>query len=449
VYGETRSGAIQGTGAKSLARQPGATFCSETAVKRQGMKSTPKTHPRPLGSAWWVTFPCVLAAVCVSTGRAVGPAVAPNQQREAVRIARIEDDLRVIDGRGEDTAQRHSIAERMKALGVPGLSVTVFDGGTIIWSRGYGVRDRVAGDPVNEQTSFQAASISKPVTSAALFRMIEEGRLALDDDVNLRLRSWKVPDSEFTRTEKVTPRRIVSHMAGLTVHGFGGYATNAPLPTVPQILDGLPPANSPPVRVTASPGVRESYSGGGFTVLQLLMQDVAGRPFKDLLDDLLLRPLKMTRSTFAQPLPPQLAEAAATGYQADGRPIAGRFHVYPELAAAGLWTTPSDLARFMLAIGRSYRGEAGGLLRRDTATLMLTKIPNAGGLGFGLSGEGRARRYRHNGGNAGFTCYAVAFTDTGRGVVLMTNSDGGDGLMREFARAIAREYGWPYMWVRE
>jgi CubicO group peptidase (beta-lactamase class C family) len=144
-----------------------------------------------------------------------------------------------------------------------------------------------------------------------------------------------------------------------------------------------------------------------------------------------------------------LAAEAATGYAADGTPIAGRFHVYPELAAAGLWTTPSDLARFMLAIGRSYRGEADPFLRRDTAQLMLTKIPNAGGLGFGLSGEGRARRYRHNGGNAGFTCYAVAFVDTGRGVVLMTNSDGGDPLMREMARAIAREYHWPYMWVRD
>jgi CubicO group peptidase (beta-lactamase class C family) len=411
------------------------------------MKAMTKT--RRFHSGWRLEFPYLLVAVCVATGGAVGYEVAPNQRSETVRMARVEDDLRVIDARGEDTPQRHSIAERMKALGVPGLSVAVFDGGTIIWSRGYGVRDRAAADPVDERTLFQAASISKPVTSAALFRMIEDGRLALDEDVNLRLRSWKLPDSEFTRTDKVTPRRIVSHMAGLTVHGFGGYAAGAPLPTVPQILDGLPPANSPPVRVTAPPGARERYSGGGFTVLQLLMQDVAERPFGDLVNDLVLRPLNMTRSTFVQPLPPQLAEGAATGYQADGTPIAGRFHVYPELAAAGLWTTPSDLARFMLAIGRSYRGEAGSFLQRDTATLMLTKIPDAGGLGFGLSGEGRAHRYRHNGGNAGFTCYAVAFTAAGRGVVLMTNSDGGDGLMREFARAIAREYGWPYMWVRE
>jgi CubicO group peptidase (beta-lactamase class C family) len=229
------------------------------------------------------------------------------------------------------------------------------------------VRDRAAGAPVDERTLFQAASISKPVTSTAMFRLIEQGRLALDEDVNVRLRSWKVPESAFTQTEKVTPRRIVSHMAGLTVHGFAGYDAGTPLPTLPQILDGLPPANSPPVRVTALPGDHESYSGGGFTVLQLLIQDVTGRPFKDVLDDLVLRPVKMTHSTFAQPLPQGSADGAATGYQADGTPIAGRFHVYPELAAAGLWTTPSDLARFMLAIGRSYRGEAGGLLRRETS----------------------------------------------------------------------------------
>ena len=409
----------------------------------------PTKTMRPLGVSWSLAFPCLLVTVCLSTGGAVSQGVGPNEQAEAVRIARLENDLRPIDERGEDISPRHSITERMKTLGVPGLSVTVFDGGKIIWSRGYGVRDRAAGDPVNERTLFQAASISKPVTSTALFRMIEEGRLALDEDVNLRLRSWKLPDSEFTKIEKVTPRRIVSHMAGLTVHGFAGYVAGGPLPTVPQILDGLPPANSPPVRVTAPPGARESYSGGGFTVLQLLMQDVTGRPFSDLLDDLVLLPLNMTRSTFAQPLPRQLADAAATGYQADGTPVSGRFHIYPELAAAGLWTTPSDLAGFMLAIGRSFRGEAGSFLRQDTATLMLTKIPDAGGLGFGISGEGRARRYRHNGGNAGFTCYAVAFTDTGRGVVLMTNADGGDRLMREFARAISREYGWPYLWVRE
>jgi CubicO group peptidase (beta-lactamase class C family) len=269
------------------------------------------------------------------------------------------------------------------------------------------------------------------------------------EDVNVRLRAWHVPENDFTKSDKVTVRHIVSHMAGLTVHGFPGYAPGEPLPTLPQILDGQAPANSPPVRVEARPGERESYSGGGFTILQLLMQDATGQPFATLLGDLILQPLGMTDSTFAQPLPATLADGAASGHETDGTRVTGRFHVYPELAAAGLWTTPSDLARFMLGIGRSYRGEEGGIVRQETARLMLTRIPGGSGLGFGLSGEGRALRYRHNGGNAGFTCYAVAFVGSGRGVVLMTNSNGGDVLMKEVARAISRQYGWPYMWVKE
>jgi CubicO group peptidase (beta-lactamase class C family) len=391
----------------------------------------------------------VVAAIVVSTIGLEGQRPASPGRDDGDRIARIEHDLRIIAADGADTPERHTLAERMAALRVPGVSVAVFDHGAIIWSRGYGVRDRALGARVDDRTLFQAASISKPVASATMFRLIEQGRLTLDQDVNERLRSWKVPDNDFTKTDKVTPRRIVSHMAGLTVHGFAGYRPGEPLPSLPQILDGVPPANSPPVRVEARPGERESYSGGGLTVLQLLMEDVTGRPYGDLAGDLVLRPLGMTRSTLAQPLPRAWVDEAATGYDNDETPIAGRFHVYPELAAAGLWTTPADLARFMLAIGRSYRGERGGLLRQDTARLMLTKIPGAGGLGFGLSGDGNALRYRHNGGNAGFTCYAVAFVDSGRGVVLMTNSDNGDTLMKELARAIAREHGWPYMWVRE
>jgi CubicO group peptidase (beta-lactamase class C family) len=387
-----------------------------------------------------------LGASAITIG-AHQPAASPDAHQ--ARIARIERDIRAIGRDGTEAPERQTLAARMAALKVPGISVAVFDEGQIIWTRGYGIRDNAPGARVDDTTLFQAASISKPVSAVAMFRLIEQGQLSLDEDVNARLRSWKVPDSAFTSTEKVTLRRIVSHMSGLGVHGFRGYDTGTPLPTLPQILDGVPPTNSPAVRVEATPGERESYSGGGFTVLQLLMEDVTRRPFADLLDELVLRPAQMTRSTFAQPLPGTLADRAATGFTRDGTPVTGRFHVYPERAAAGLWTTPSDLARFMLAVGRSYRGEPDGILQKETAQLMLTPVPRGSGLGFGLSGDGPARRYRHSGGNAGFSCYAVAFTDTGRGVVLMTNSDNGTVLMQELARAIAREYGWPYMWTRE
>jgi CubicO group peptidase (beta-lactamase class C family) len=365
------------------------------------------------------------------------------------RIARIEQGIIPIDESGADSGSPQFLSERMAALDVPALSIAVFDEGRILWARAYGLRDRSSGAAVDTATLFQAASISKPVTSTALFQLVEEGVLALDEDVNKRLKSWKVPENGFTQDEKVTPRRIVSHMAGLTVHGFAGYSPHESLPTVQQILDGVPPANSSPVRVDATPGVRESYSGGGFTVLQLLMEEVSGRPFAALVRDLVLQPAGMSHSTFAQPLPLDLTDQAATGYDRDGEAVEGRYHVYPELAAAGLWTTPSDLARFMLAVGRSYRGEPNGLVEQSSARTMLSKVPGGSGQGFGLSGEGEAFRYRHNGGNAGFTCYAVAFTGTGRGAILMTNSDGGSQLMHEVARAISREYGWPPLWVRD
>jgi CubicO group peptidase (beta-lactamase class C family) len=180
----------------------------------------------------------------------------------------------------------------------------------------------------------------------------------------------------------------------------------------------------------------------------LLAQDITGQPFAELASTAVLQPTGMTHSTFAQPLPEALQKFAATGYRPDGRAVDGGHHVYPELSAAGLWSTPSDLARFMMAIGRSYRGHNGGLLRPRTARMMLTRVPGGSGLGFGLSGADSTFRYRHTGGNEGYRAYAVAFANSGRGVVIMTNSDAGDVLIRELLDAISREFGWPGMQVR-
>ncbi len=390
----------------------------------------------------------VALCACLPGAREMG-AQAPRDTSLASRIARINQRVIAIAATGADSGAPQTLAQRMAAMKVPGLSIAIFDGGKIVWARGYGMRDVADGSPVDTGTLFQAASISKPVAATVMFRLIEQGLFTLDVDVNDKLTSWKVPPSPFTTIEKVTPRRAVSHMAGLTVSGFAGYAVGVPLPTLPQILDGLPPANSAPVRVDTTPGARERYSGGGVTVLQLMMQDVTHRKFEELARELVLGPVGMMQSTYVQPLPAALTGRAATAYDTQGRPVPGRYHVYPEQSAAGLWTTPSDLARFMLSIGRSYRGEPNGILRQATARKMLTAIPGGSGLGFGLSGEGAAFRYRHTGGNEGFRCYAVAFTATGRGVVIMTNSDNGSPLVRELGRAVSRELGWAALWMGE
>jgi len=379
----------------------------------------------------------ILAALALMTACSHGA------DDEAARIARVEQDLLPsvrVRGRSYTPA---SIEARMRHFGVPAVSVAVIHDGRIAWARAYGMADVESKRAATPATLFQAASMSKPVAATGALVLVQEGRLELDRDVNETLTSWKVPASDLTAREPVTLRRLLTHTAGLTVHGFEGYAAGEPVPTVVQVLDGSPPANSPPVRVDVVPGSTWRYSGGGMTVMQLLMADAAGTPFPELMRRRVLEPLGMRESTFQHPLPASLAARAATGYQAGGEPVEGRYHTYPEMAAAGLWTTPSELARWLVGIGRLAAGERGALLRRETAQAMLTPGLGGWGLGMGVRGAGDSLEIRHSGSNAGFRGQFVGFPHRGEGAVVMANSDEGGVLVSEIAAAIAREYGWP------
>ncbi|RPJ57980.1 MAG: class A beta-lactamase-related serine hydrolase, partial [Acidobacteria bacterium] len=358
------------------------------------------------------------------------------------RIARIEARLVpgiVVNG-GPERAL--SIADRMRFHNTPGASVAVLNGGAIEWARAYGVREAGMPDAVTPRTRFQAASISKPVTAMAALRFVDEGRLSLDEDINTKLTSWKVPGNGFTEAEKVTLRRILSHSAGLTVHGFPGYASTALLPTLAQVLDGVKPANTAPIRVDIAPGSAWRYSGGGYTVLQQALIDVSRAPFPDLMRDTVLRPLRMDDSTYEQPLPAALRPGAAAAHDVTGKPIPGGFHTYPEMAAAGLWTTATDLAKFAIEVRQALEGKSA-VLSAATAKEMLTRQKESYGLGLSLTGTGREARFGHGGSNAGFRCQLVGYLETGQGAVVMTNGDRGGRLAAEIIRAIAREYGWP------
>jgi CubicO group peptidase (beta-lactamase class C family) len=330
------------------------------------------------------------------------------------------------------------ISARMSSQHVPGASVAVIDGGKLVWARGYGVTAAENGKPVNAETLFQAASISKHVAALIALHLVDEGKLSLDEDVNRKLRSWKVPENEFTRTEKVTLRRLLNHSAGLTVHGFPGYAAGEPVPTLVELLDGKKPANTEPIRVDIVPGTKWRYSGGGYEVAQQLILDVAGKPFPQLAREIVFGPLAMTRSTFEQPLPGRLEDNAASGHLGNGAVIKGRWHTYPELAAAGLWTTPSDLARIMIELQTT----GGHVLKPETERQMLTKVLGDYGLGLGLGDKDGQKSFSHGGSNAGFQCLMVALQDRGKGVIIMTNSDRGGALANEVMRLIATEYGW-------
>jgi CubicO group peptidase (beta-lactamase class C family) len=332
------------------------------------------------------------------------------------------------------------LAERMKFYKVPGVSVAVVSGGRIEWARGFGVKDVSTNEPVTAETLFQAGSISKPVAALAALRLVQEGKLSLDEDVNAKLVSWKLPDNEFTKDKKVTLRGLLTHSAGLTVHGFPGYAADETVPTLVQVLNGEKPANTAAIRVDTAPGTLWRYSGGGYTIMQQMLVDVTKKPFPEIMRALVLDPAGMKHSTYEQPLPPSRAKEAATAH-VNGQPIKGRFHIYPEMAAAGLWTTPTDLATLIIELQKSYAGASNKIISKEMTAQMLTRQFSNWGLGPSVEARGQTVEFTHGGVDEGFEAFWTGFSD-GRGVVVMTNGNRGTGLAMEIIASVAREYGW-------
>jgi len=339
--------------------------------------------------------------------------------------------------------EKANILSRMEHYKVPGVSVAVINNFKIEWAKGYGTKDVETTAPVDTETLFQAASISKPVAASAALHYVDEGLLDLDEDVNVKLVSWKVPENDFTVEKKVTLKGLLSHSAGLTVHGFPGYAQGREIPTLTQILNGEKPANTAPIRVDIIPGSYR-YSGGGYTVMQLLLIDVFKKPFPVQLKETVLDPVGMKRSTYEQPLPELLQDNAAVGHRRNNKPIKGKWHTYPEMAAAGLWTTPSDLCKFAIELMQSRAGRSNKLLSQAMTHEMLTAVGSGGtyGLGLSLIGADDEFSFGHGGSNEGYRCYLVAYPEKGQGAAIMTNSDTGGQVIEEIRCALAAEYGW-------
>lgn len=371
--------------------------------------------------------------------------VNPQSRSERVqdRIDRVEHGLLLpVVVKGEP-APGMNIADRMAFYKVPGVSIAVIDRGRVDWTAGLGFADLPSKRRVTPSTRFQAASISKSVAATAALHFVEAGKIDLNRNVNEYLGSWKVPDNEFTREQKVTLRRILSHSAGITVHGFPGYEAGKTVPTLVEVLNGEKPANTEPIRVDTVPGTKWRYSGGGYTVMQQMLIDVLVEPFPDMMQRTVLSKFDMQDSAYSQPLRDDWRQFAATAYRDDGKPVEGLYHTYPELAAAGLWTTPGDLARFAIGIQEALAGKSQAVISKAMAEQMLTRQMNDDGLGVFLTGEGQSLWFGHGGANEGFRCMFVAYARTGQGAAIMTNSDSGDQLISEVMFAIAHEYNWP------
>lgn len=335
-----------------------------------------------------------------------------------------------------------SIQERMAHYGVPGLSISVINEGEIEWTKSYGIVDKESNAPVSEQTLFQAGSISKPVAAYGALMLVQENKILLEEDVNTYLKSWKLEDNENTKENKVTVKNLLNHSAGVTVHGFLGYSPDLPVPTLVQVLNGEPPANSGAIFVNKVPEKSFRYSGGGYTILQQLMIDVENKPFPALMDELILAPLKMTNSTYSQPLTGELLNRAATGYLPDGSMTKGKRHTYPEMAAAGLWTTSEDLAKFAVNIQKSLKKENNLALSQAMTNQMLTPfVEDFTGLGVFLIKRKNEIYFGHGGWDEGFSSEMIAHKDKGYGVVILTNSNH-PAFISELIRSVALSYGW-------
>jgi CubicO group peptidase (beta-lactamase class C family) len=335
-----------------------------------------------------------------------------------------------------------SLESRMKQYGVPGLSIAVINDYRIEWAKAYGLADKSEDRPATTTTLFQAASISKSLNSLGVLLLVQDHTISLDSDINAYLTSWKFPYDSKSNNKKITVANLLSHTAGLSVSGFPGYSVTDPLPSLDDILDGRKPANNPPVRSVFEPGLRFQYSGGGIQILQTILRDVTREPYDKYMRDHVLMPLKMDNSFFTQPPPEAKRIVLATAYRENGDELEGKYHVYPEQAAAGLWTNPTDLCKYIIDTQKSLHGKKGNLLTPEMTKLRLTPYDGVeSGFGVFIQKRGDLKYFSHSGGNEGFRCIYIASMDEGKGVVIMVNSDNGN-IINEVTNSVATVYNW-------
>ncbi|HEY5744843.1 MAG TPA: serine hydrolase domain-containing protein [Chryseolinea sp.] len=377
---------------------------------------------------------CLLAIIsssCAQTTR-----TPPDVQ---TRIEQVEESLAeavVLEGQ-----KKWTLEERMKFYNIKGLSVAVIKDYKLDWAKAYGWADEAEHRKVTTETVFQAASISKSLNGVGVLKLAQEGKIDLNADINTYLTSWKFPYDSLSKKKRITTTNLLSHTAGLTVHGFGGYVPGEPLPTVPEILDGKKPANSDAVRSMFEPDLRVEYSGGGTTISQCIVTDVTHLAYDRYMWLNVLQPLGMTYSFYTQPPPSSRKASLATGYLSDGQEVQNKFRIHPEQAAAGLWTNPTDLAKYIIETQLSWKGKSAKVLSSANTKLRLTPVRDAAGLGVFVTKRGTDLFFEHGGSNVGFRCVYMGGVESGDGVAIMVNSDNG-GILQEIVNSVASVYGW-------
>ncbi len=349
------------------------------------------------------------------------------------------------------------IKQEMQNYHIPGVSIAVIKNYKIKWARGYGSQNLLTKKPVNQNTMFEVGSLSKPVAAMMVLRAAQKGIINLDANVNKYLMSWKIPNNKFDKEKHVSFRLLLSHTAGINVHGFQGYASGSRLPTLLKVLNGEKPANSPAIRVVSKPGVKREYSGGGYAIIQQALIDIYHKPFYSIANHLIFKPLNMKHTTFKQPLPKQFSSFKAAPYYLDGAKVKGGAHTVIAVAAGGLWSSASDYAKFIIAVQKSLKGSKLNFLKIRYAKLMVQPFINPHqGLGF----ETNVNRYgnqvangdyfRHPGEIPGYQSMVLASRLKGNGVVILTNASYQEGKSKnawDFIHAVIKRIAGNNNWT--
>lgn len=369
--------------------------------------------------------------------------LADGNQSIRQKIQRIESGLipaNIIVGEPDKT---FTLSDRMKYFNVPGISIAVIKDHKVEWAKSYGVKEAGTKDTVGLNTMFQAASMSKPITAMIAMKLEEENKIDLKRDINQQLKKWHIPENEYTRQTAVTSELLMLHMGGVNVPSFPGYPATDSIPDVLGVLNGTPPSNTEAVKVVLTPNTKWSYSGGGYTILQFLMEETTGTPFPRMMKNYLIDPLGLKNSTFEHNLTAGQQKQVAKGHREDGSVVPGGYYRYPEKAAAGLWTTPMEYAEMVIDLEKSYHGEPGRILKPETSRKMLKKYRGDMALGIVLKNIGDSLALAYGGWNEGYMCDVYSYLKSGSGVVIMTNSNNGYFLIQEIYRSLATVYEWP------
>lgn len=319
------------------------------------------------------------------------------------------------------------IALLLKKYGIPGASLAVVSNGKILWEKTYGYADMETKRPVTPDTLFQAASLTKTLTSTAVLKTLAAHHIPLNAPVNNYLKRWKIPENAYTKKHAVTILTLLNHTAAISnPYPDGGYGYKDKLPTLTQLFLGEPPATNPPLTVTAVPGSKYSYCNGCYSILQMFLEDVTSQAYPELMRTLVLQPAGMTNSYFDNSLFINSPDKVALPYNADHQRFTKAPSASPIYSTGLLWTTPTDLAKFIIAIQKSLNTPHGLLTQAQARSMVTPSSTPTRGLGFFISDKNgddhrNGKYFMHSGNNIGYLTILIGSLDGKNGAAIMIN----------------------------